>query len=77
METDIPEVVVVSNQRSDDWICHNDGEHQLNSACSSSYQLRSRPPCDTEDGGVHVYVHPDNLSMHGEESEEEVKLHIE
>uniref|UniRef100_A0A3B4ZWV6 WD repeat domain 90 n=1 Tax=Stegastes partitus TaxID=144197 RepID=A0A3B4ZWV6_9TELE len=31
--------------------------------------------CDTDDGGVHVYVHPDDgLSNHGEESEEEKLL---
>ncbi|KAM9716313.1 WD repeat-containing protein 90 [Menidia menidia] len=43
------------------------------SAHSSSQQLSSRSPCDTDEGGVHVYVHPeDEFSSHGEESVEEL-----
>uniref|UniRef100_A0A8D3APH6 WD repeat domain 90 n=1 Tax=Scophthalmus maximus TaxID=52904 RepID=A0A8D3APH6_SCOMX len=43
--------------------------------CFSPYRLTSRTPCDTDDGGVHVFVHPeDAFSKHGEESEEEVNF---
>lgn len=35
-------------------------------------------PINTDDGGVHVYAHPeDNLDEHAEESEEEVMIHID
>ncbi|XP_069547580.1 WD repeat-containing protein 90 [Brachyistius frenatus] len=61
--TDIPELGVVSTQQKD-W------EQEL--ASSSSQQLTSRSPWDADDGGVHVYVHPeDGLNKHAEESESE------
>lgn len=76
--TKIPDLGVVSTHQEDDWLCHNDDQHQQESTCSNSHQLTFRPTCDTDDGGVHVYVHPeDAFSKLGEESEEEVKLHID
>ncbi|XP_070708545.1 WD repeat-containing protein 90 [Pempheris klunzingeri] len=71
--TNIPELGVVSTHQEDDWLCHDDDQHQQESTCSSSHQLTSRPIRDTADGGIHVYVHPeDGISKSGEESEEEV-----
>lgn len=63
MVTNIPELGVVSTHQKDDF---------------TSQQHTFRPPCDTDDKGVHVYVHPeDGFRKHGEESEEEVMLHID
>lgn len=76
--TSIPELGVVSTHQRDDWFCHNDDQHQQESTCSSSHQFTSKPPRDAVDGGVHVFVHPeDDLGKHWEESEEEVKLHTD
>ncbi|KAM9424099.1 WD repeat-containing protein 90 isoform 2-T2 [Pholidichthys leucotaenia] len=69
--TSTPELGVVSTH-SKNWHCRDDSsERQLLS--SSSQQLASSPLCDSVDGGVHVYVHPeDDLSKQGEEGEEEL-----
>uniref|UniRef100_A0A3P8SCT5 CFA20 domain-containing protein n=1 Tax=Amphiprion percula TaxID=161767 RepID=A0A3P8SCT5_AMPPE len=57
-----------------DLLCHSD-DRQQESPCSSSHQLISRPPGDPDDGGVHVYVHPEDFfSQHEGESEEEKLL---
>ena len=77
--TDIPELGVISTHQHDDWLCRNgDQQHQQEEespSCSSSQQFTSRPSWDTDDGGVHVYVRPeDGFSKRGEGSEEEVKL---
>ncbi|XP_072229948.1 WD repeat-containing protein 90 [Leuresthes tenuis] len=67
----IPDLGVVSTHQQD-LFSRNDCQVQ-ESACPSSQQLTSRPACDTDDGGVHVYVTPeDELSTHEEESEEEL-----
>lgn len=74
--TKIPDLGVVSTHPRDDWLSHNDDQYQQESAGSSSHQLTFKPRSDSDDRGVHVYVHPkDGFSKHGEESEEEVKLH--
>ncbi|KAF7204596.1 WD repeat-containing protein 90 isoform X2 [Nothobranchius furzeri] len=53
----------------------HDNVHLQGSLPSSSHPLTSSPPCVTEDGGIHVYVHPeDDLGSQGEESEEEVVI---
>lgn len=76
--TNIPELGVVSTHQKDDWLCSNNDQHQQESSRSNSHHLRSRPPCDTDGRGVHVYVHPEDVfSKYREESEEEVKLHID
>ncbi|XP_039991620.1 WD repeat-containing protein 90 isoform X3 [Xiphias gladius] len=68
--TNIPKLGVVSTHQKVGWLCHNDDQQQ-ESACFSPHQLTSRP-CDTDDNGVHVFVHPeDACGKHGEESEEE------
>ncbi|CAK6964162.1 WD repeat-containing protein 90 [Scomber scombrus] len=73
MVTSIPELGVVSTQQRDDLLCHNDDHHQWESTCSISKQLSPRPPYDSGDGGIHVFVHPeDSLCEPGEESEEEL-----
>ncbi|XP_037546750.1 WD repeat-containing protein 90 [Nematolebias whitei] len=60
--------VFSSNQKDQLW--HNDGQLQ-DSAHSSLHHVTSRRV--TDDGGIHVYVHPEEeLSTQGEESEEEV-----
>ncbi|XP_054455160.1 WD repeat-containing protein 90 isoform X2 [Anoplopoma fimbria] len=72
MVTDIPDLGVVSTQQDDDWLFNNGDQHQQESTSSMSQQFTSRPPWDTDDGGVHVHVHPDDgFSKHEEESEEE------
>ena len=69
----IPELGVVSTHRND-WLCHNDPQLQ-ESTFSSSQELASRASCGADDGGVHVYVHPeDGLSTHAEKIEKEVIL---
>ncbi|XP_073345853.1 WD repeat-containing protein 90 [Pagrus major] len=71
--TKIPDLGVVSTHLKADWLSHNDDQYQQESASSSSHQLTFRPPCDSDDRGVHVHVHPeDGFSKHGEESEEEL-----
>ncbi|XP_045924452.1 WD repeat-containing protein 90 [Micropterus dolomieu] len=62
--TNIPELGLVSTHQKDDRLWNNDHHHQQESACSNSHELTSRPPCESDEGGFHVY-------MHGEESEEE------
>uniref|UniRef100_UPI0037E729E7 WD repeat-containing protein 90 n=1 Tax=Semicossyphus pulcher TaxID=241346 RepID=UPI0037E729E7 len=70
--TNVPELGVVCTHQYHELLSHDEEEHQQDSTCSSSQHLTSRPPCDVDDGGVHVYVHPeDGCSQHGEESEEE------
>ncbi|TKS89948.1 WD repeat-containing protein 90 [Collichthys lucidus] len=70
--TNIPELGVVSTHQKDDWLCSNNDQHQQESSRSSSHHLRSRPPCDTDGRGVHVYLHPEDVfSKYREESEEE------
>ncbi|XP_031699208.1 WD repeat-containing protein 90 isoform X1 [Anarrhichthys ocellatus] len=70
--TDLPDLGVVSTHQSDDWLSHNGDQHQRESTSSSSQPFTSRPPWDTDDGGVHVHVHPeDGFSEREEESEEE------
>lgn len=62
--------VFSSNQK--DQRGHNDDQLQ-DSAQSSLHHVPSR--CVTDDGGIHVYVHPEEeLSTQGEESEEEVMV---
>lgn len=69
MVTNIPELGVVSTQQ-EDWLCYNNGQRQK-SSLSSSHQ----PPFDTDDGGVHVYVHAeDDYGKRDDDSEEEVML---
>lgn len=69
----VPEVGVVSSHPKD-WLVHNDFQHQ-ESASSNSQQQTYSPSSDATDGGIHVYVHSvDGLSIHGEESEEEVSF---
>ncbi|XP_030257051.1 WD repeat-containing protein 90 [Sparus aurata] len=71
--TKIPDLGVVSTHPRDDWLSHNDDQYQQESAGSSSHQLTFKPRSDSDDRGVHVYVHPkDGFSKHGEESEEEL-----
>lgn len=78
MVTNIPELGVVPACQRIGWLCHDDDQQQQESACFSPHHLSSRSGCDTDVSGVHVFVHPeDALSTHGEESEEEVKLHID
>ncbi|XP_022046552.2 WD repeat-containing protein 90 isoform X1 [Acanthochromis polyacanthus] len=63
----VPELDVVPR----DLLSHSDDQQQ-ESPCSSSHQLTSRPPADPDDGGVHVYVHPEDFfSQYEGESEEE------
>ncbi|XP_038156856.1 WD repeat-containing protein 90 [Cyprinodon tularosa] len=51
--------------------CDNDLLQDSTDCCS--HDASSQPHRVTDDGGIHVYVHPeDALSMHGEESEDEV-----
>ncbi|XP_056222733.1 WD repeat-containing protein 90 [Seriola aureovittata] len=70
--TNIPELGLVSSHRKDGWLCHDGDQQQQESACFSPHQLASRPTCDTDGSGVHVFVHPeDAFSRLGEESEEE------
>ncbi|KAE8284342.1 WD repeat-containing protein 90 [Larimichthys crocea] len=70
--TNIPELGVVSTHQKDDWLRSNNDQHQQESSRSNSHHLRSRPPCDTDGRGVHVYVHPEDVfSKYREESEEE------
>ncbi|KAM6898195.1 WD repeat-containing protein 90 [Lycodopsis pacificus] len=71
--TDLPDLGVVSAQQSDDWLSQNGDQHQRESTSSSSQPFTSRPPWDTDDGGVHVHVHPeDGFTEREEESEEEI-----
>lgn len=72
MVTDIPDLGVVSTQQNDAWLFHNDDQQEP--TCSNSQKFTSRPPWDTDDGGVHP---EDGFSKHEDESEEEVKLLIE
>lgn len=76
MVTNIPELGVVSaHQDTDEWLSqNNDEEQQRESTCSSSQRLSSRSACEPDDGGVHVFVHPDDACGEDEESEEEVKV---
>ncbi|XP_035469186.2 WD repeat-containing protein 90 isoform X2 [Scophthalmus maximus] len=72
--TNIPKLDVVSSFETVGWLCQDDDHQQQQEElpCFSPYRLTSRTPCDTDDGGVHVFVHPeDAFSKHGEESEEE------
>ncbi|XP_068438690.1 WD repeat-containing protein 90 [Clinocottus analis] len=72
MVTDIPNLGVVSAQHNDAWLFHNDDQDQQESTCFSSQKFTSKPLWDTDDGGVHVHVHPeDGFSKHEDESEEE------
>lgn len=69
--TNIPELGVVSTQQSGDWLSQNDDQQE--SECSSLHQLKQRSHCSTDNGGIHVFVHPeDGFSKHTEDSEEEV-----
>ncbi|XP_070846624.1 WD repeat-containing protein 90 [Chaetodon trifascialis] len=71
--TSIPELGVVSTHHKDDWLCHNDGQHLRESACSASHRLTFRPPCNADDRGVHVNMQPERgYCKLGEESEDEV-----
>ena len=71
--TEIPELGLVSTHHSDDSLGQNTDQHQQET--TSSEQFTPRPFWDTDDGGVHVHLHPeDGFSQHGEESEQEVKL---
>uniref|UniRef100_A0A3Q1GPN5 CFA20 domain-containing protein n=1 Tax=Acanthochromis polyacanthus TaxID=80966 RepID=A0A3Q1GPN5_9TELE len=56
-----------------DLLSHSDDQQQ-ESPCSSSHQLTSRPPADPDDGGVHVYVHPEDFFSQYEGESEEEKL---
>ncbi|XP_029977706.1 WD repeat-containing protein 90 isoform X2 [Sphaeramia orbicularis] len=69
--TSIPELGMVSTHRKEDVLIHNHIQHQQDSPGSSSHQVTSRPSCDADNGGVHVYVHPcEELCKQGDESEE-------
>ncbi|KAF3853462.1 hypothetical protein F7725_014150, partial [Dissostichus mawsoni] len=69
--TEIPELGLVSTHHSDDSLGQNTDQHQQET--TSSEQFTSRPFWDTDDGGIHVHLHPeDGFSQHGEESEQEV-----
>ncbi|XP_034070605.1 WD repeat-containing protein 90 [Gymnodraco acuticeps] len=66
--TEIPELGLVSTHHSDDSLGQNTDQHQQET--TSSEQFTSRPFWDTDDGGVHVHLHPeDGFIQHGEESE--------
>ncbi|CAJ1080870.1 WD repeat-containing protein 90 isoform X1 [Xyrichtys novacula] len=72
LATEIPQLGVVSTHQNLEWQSHNnDDEQQQESTCFSSHHLTSRPTCDAVDGGVHVYVHPEDGCSEHEESEEE------
>ncbi|XP_040924451.1 WD repeat-containing protein 90 [Betta splendens] len=61
----IPELGVVSTHQEADSLCYNVDQRD------NSPQLGQTSHCD--DGGVHVFVHPeDGFSKHGQESEEEI-----
>ncbi|XP_047466070.1 WD repeat-containing protein 90 [Mugil cephalus] len=67
--TNIPELGVVSTHQ-EDWLCCDDGRRQASTVSSSR-----QSPFDTDDGGVHVYVHPeDDFGKHDDESEEEILI---
>lgn len=72
--TNIPELGVVSTHQSSDGLCHNNDQQESES--SSLHQLKQRSHRDTDNGGIHVFVHPDDgFSKHwedGEDDEEEV-----
>ncbi|XP_061564581.1 WD repeat-containing protein 90 isoform X1 [Cololabis saira] len=71
MVPSIPELDVAPTHRNN-WICNNDPQLQ-ESTHSDSQQLPFRNSCSTDDGGVHVYVHPeDEFGSHREESDGEV-----
>ncbi|KAF7661571.1 hypothetical protein LDENG_00259120 [Lucifuga dentata] len=66
--SNVPELGLVSTGQKVDSLCRSDDLHQRESARFSS----PRSPCDADDGGVDVYMHPeDSFSRLGEESEEE------
>ncbi|KAK2820247.1 hypothetical protein Q5P01_023206 [Channa striata] len=68
--TSIPKLGVVSAHQKDDWLSNNDEQQELES--SRSHQLTPRSHSNSDDGGVHVFVHPeDGFSKRGEGSEEE------
>lgn len=73
--TDIPRLGVISSHQEENRFCHNNDQHQEETACPTSQHVTSRLTSDAGDGGVHVYVHSeDSLSSKGEEeSEAEVK----
>lgn len=74
MVTNVPELGVVSTHQRGEWLCHND-DHQ-ESDPSGLHQLTTMPQCDTDDGGVHVFVHcDDDFNKYGQDSEEEVIIH--
>ncbi|XP_026206822.1 WD repeat-containing protein 90 isoform X2 [Anabas testudineus] len=76
--TNIPELGVVSTHQSSDGLCHNNDQQESES--SSLHQLKQRSHRDTDNGGIHVFVHPDDgFSKHwedGEDNEEEHPVHL-
>ncbi|XP_074519833.1 WD repeat-containing protein 90 [Halichoeres trimaculatus] len=73
MVTNIPELGALSTRHEpDEWLSqNNDDEHQRGSTSSSSQRLPSRSAWEAGDGGVHVFVHPEDECSEAEESEEE------
>lgn len=69
--TDIPRLGVISSHQEENRFCHNNDQHQEETACPTSQHVTSRLTSDAGDGGVHVYVHSeDSLSSKGEEESE-------
>ena len=68
----VPELGVVFTQQKDEWLGFDGDHYQQSPTRSISQQHTFRQPCDLDDRGAHLYVHPED----GEESEEEVTHHI-
>ncbi|XP_053722443.1 WD repeat-containing protein 90 isoform X2 [Synchiropus splendidus] len=59
----------------DNWLIYDDDDDGDQDSRSNWCPLTSRPPCNSEGDGIHVYVHPDGETLEDSvESEEEVKL---
>ncbi|XP_067343724.1 WD repeat-containing protein 90 isoform X1 [Channa argus] len=70
MVTSVPKLGLVTTHQEDDWLCHDDDQQELE--CSSLHQLTRRPHSNTDDEGIHVFVHSENgFSKHVEDSVEE------
>ncbi|KAF3704531.1 WD repeat-containing protein 90 [Channa argus] len=73
MVTSVPKLGLVTTHQEDDWLCHDDDQQELE--CSSLHQLTRRPHSNTDDEGIHVFVHSENgFSKHVEDSVEEKLL---
>ncbi|KAM4715856.1 WD repeat-containing protein 90 [Anableps anableps] len=70
--TSVVSIVPESSCNLEDWPCCDDDQLQDSTRCSSR-RASSRSHRVTDDGGVHVFVHPEDVpSTHEEESEDEV-----